>query len=284
MKNRSQKFVFLVISVVVITGLACGAFSRTDPTATEQPLVQFEPPTEVAIIEEPTPTDPPTQEPLPTETSTQEPTPTDTPGPVVEVTEAPQEEDADAPPAWFTENFDGDLSSWTYFLMNGSENNMDLFTDRGRLVFDLRGINQWVYVTYDEYYYSDVRIELKAENLGRNSNNVSLICHYSDRLGWYEFNISNGGLYWIFAYSELEGDWIELARGGSNNVRMGRDVNTYTAVCRENRLALYINGVLEREYVDRRFNMREGLVGFSVASFDVLPILVEVDYFSISYP
>ena len=139
-------------------------------------------------------------------------------------------------------------------------------------------------MTYDEYIYSDVRIDLQAENLGRNTNNVSLICNYSDRLRWYEFNISNGGLYWIYAYSELEGDWIELARGGSKNVRMGRDINTYTAICQGNRLALYINGILEREHVDRRFNMREGLVGFSVSSFDVLPILVEVDYFSISVP
>jgi hypothetical protein len=141
-----------------------------------------------------------------------------------------------------------------------------------------------VYVLYDEYYYSDVRIDVQAENLGKNTNNVSLICNYSDRFGWYEFNITNGGMYSILVYSEIDGDYFTLASGGSTNVRMGRDVNTYTAICQGNQLSLYVNGVFEREHVDTKYNLREGLVGVSVASFEVLPILVELEYFSISVP
>jgi len=199
---------------------------------------------------------------------------------VVEEPEPPEDE----PQAYFIEEFDDDLSSWSYFLMNGDENKMDLYTDYGRLVFDLQGSNQWVYVLYDEYYYSDVRIDVQAENLGKNTNNVSLICNYSDRFGWYEFNITNGGMYSILVYSEIDGDYFTLASGGSTNVRMGRDVNTYTAICQGNQLSLYVNGVFEREHVDTKYNLREGLVGVSVASFEVLPILVELEYFSISVP
>ncbi len=142
----------------------------------------------------------------------------------------------------------------------------------------------YVYVLYDEFYYSDVIIEVYAENLGKNTNNVSLVCNYSDRFGWYEFNISNGGLYDILIYSELDGGYFTLTSGGSKNVRTGRDANYYTAVCQGNQLALYVNGVLEKEFVDRKYNLREGQVGFGVSSFNVLPILVEVDYFAIDQP
>jgi len=55
-------------------------------------------------------------------------------------------------------------------------------------------------------------------------------------------------------------------------------------ICQGNKLSLYINGVLEREFVDTKHKLREGLVGLSVSSFDVLPILVEADYFTISVP
>jgi hypothetical protein len=282
MKNRSHIVVFLLISLFVLVSLACGMLSRTDPTATIQPQEQIEDPVEV--VEEPVVVEVETETPTSTELPTREIPPTETAAPTEEITEEPFEDAEDAPPVFFTEEFDGDIDSWSYFLMNGDESKMDLYTDNSRLVFDLQGQYLWVYVTYDEYIYSDVRIDVNAENLGRNTNNVSLICNYSDRFGWYEFNISNGGLYWIYVYSEIDGDYFTLASGGSKNVRMGRDENTYTAICQGNRLALYINGVLEREHIDTKYNLREGLVGFSVSSFDVLPILVEIDYFSISVP
>lgn len=61
-------------------------------------------------------------------------------------------------------------------------------------------------------------------------------------------------------------------------------MNTYTAICRENEIQLDINGFLEREFVDTRYNLREGQVGVPVSSYDVLPILVNVDYVAISQP
>lgn len=278
MKRTSIKAIFFMISFVVILGLACGTSTPPDPTATVAPEVQVEVPEEptVAVIpvEEvpvvPEPTEPPMRQ-MPT-TEPEEPE-----------AELP-EEYVSEPQAFFVEEFEGDLSSWSYFLMSGDESQMDLLTDYGRLIFDLRGAYQYVYVLYEEFYYDNVRIDVQAENLGKNTNNVSLICNYSDRFGWYEFNISNGGLYDILVYSELDGDYFTLVSGGSKNVRMGRDTNTYTAICQGNKLQLYINGIFEKEFVDRKYNLKDGLVGVSVSSFDVLPILVELDYFAISEP
>jgi hypothetical protein len=266
MQKTAIKTFIIVVSFVAIVGIACGVNGGSDPTATS---VSIEEP------EEPTPTN--TSEPVVMPTATSKPMPTNTTAP-------PTEEVEDEVPAYFTEEFDGDLSSWSYFLMSGDEGDMDLYTDQGYLVFDLQGEQQYVYVVYDEYYYSEVRIDALAENRAKNTNNVSLICNYSDRYGWYEFNVSNGGMWNIFAYSEVDDNYFILDSGGSTHVNMGKDSNVYTAYCIGNRLELYINGHKEAALTDTRFNMSEGQVGISVSSFNVLPIRVEIDYFSISYP
>jgi hypothetical protein len=283
MNHKIFKIIFLFISFFIVVSLACSTSTPPDPTATAEPIPPTEivqEPTEEEIIEEvvtPIATNPPSRQIAPTQ-----PAPPQVEEPVA--TEEEYEFEYTEAQAFYVEEFDGDLSSYSYFLMSGDESEMDLYTDNGRLVFDLRGRNQYVYVLYEEFYYSDVIIEVYAENLGKNTNNVSLVCNYSDRFGWYEFNISNGGLYDILIYSELDGGYFTLTSGGSKNVRTGRDVNVYTAVCRGNQLALYINGVLEKEFTDRKYNLRDGQVGFGVSSFNVLPILVEVDYFAIDDP
>lgn len=278
-----KKFIItlsLMIVFVTIVGLACSLPGRSDPTATPEPEEEEEDDRRSSREE----TEPPTEEPIVTEEVvvpvTEEPAPTEE----VVVTEEQviTEEVVEGPPAWFTEEFDGDWDNWSYFLMNGSTMNMDLYASSDSLVFDLRGENQWVYVLYDPYIYSDVVIEALAENKGKNSNNVSLICNYSDEYGWYEFNITNGGLYDILVYDELEGEYRTLNSGGSVHINTGRNTNVYTAVCMGNYLALYINGYLEKEHTDTIYNLEEGQVGISVSSFDVLPILVEIEYFDIS--
>lgn len=279
MKNPNLKIILISISFVVLVGLACGFSTKADPKETEPPMEPTQAsdaPNEVEpfVVEERQPTEAPKIEPQ-------------------EVDDPPVEDDWDEdftdfiyedPPAFFIEEFDGGLSSWSYFLMNGDESKMDLYTDNGRLVFDLPARNLWVYLLYDEYIYSNVRLDTYAENLGKNTNNVSLICNYSDRFGWYEFVVTNGGKYQILVYSDIDGGYFELASGGSKNLKMGRASNSYTAICQGNYLALYINDILEKEYTDKKFNLNEGLVGLGVSSFDVLPILVEFDYFSISEP
>lgn len=271
---KTIKPIFIFISFIILVGLACSFSSQSDPTATPVVIPATEEVVE-STTEEPASTSTEMVSENPTATVTTEPAPTEE---IIEV------EADDEPPAYFVEEFNNDIPSWSYFLMSGDENKMDLYTDDGYLVFDLEGENQWVYVLYDEYYYPDVRIDVLAENRGKNTNNVSLICNYSDDEGWYEFNISNGGLYDILVYSEIDGDYYSLASGGSTNVITGRAENIYKAICQGNQLALYINGYLEREYTDNRYNLREGQVGISVSSFDVLPILVNIDYFSISLP
>jgi hypothetical protein len=263
-----KPFVFLVV-VIAMVSLAClggGGAPATEP-----------PPPPPA--EEPQQPEQPTQpeEPAP------EPEPEEPPAPVAE--------------EFFKEEFEGGNENWSYFVVDGSKNvpefaeddleDSALYTEDGLLVFDLVGEYQWVYAFYDPYEYKNVSMEVVAENRGVNNNNISLICRYTEREGWYEFNIANNGLYWIYhAIVNPEGKVVysKLADGGSNRVKQGKEINTYAITCEDRTLTLYINGRETRQLDDNRFVLRDGQVGISVSSFDFLPVTVEIDSIEISEP
>lgn len=261
-----KPFVFALV-VMVMVSLACLGSSET-PTVEPPPPQPAEP--------EPTqPEQPP--EPEPTE-------PVELPAPVTE--------------EFFKEEFEGGNENWSYFVVDGSkqvpefegdalEDKSSLYTEDGLLVFDLNNKYQWVYAFYDPYEYKDVSLEVSAENRGVNDNNISLICRYTEGEGWYEFNIANNGLYWIYhAIVNPEGRVVysKLADGGSNKVKQGKEINTYAITCEDRTLTMYINGTETRQLDDNRFVLRGGQVGVSISSFNVLPVKVEIDYIDISEP
>jgi len=47
---------------------------------------------------------------------------------------------------------------------------------------------------------------------------------------------------------------------------------------------LGVNGTEVKTLAERKYKLRDGLVGFGVSSFNSLPVLVEVDNFQISEP
>ena len=207
--------------------------------------------------------------------------------------EQPQETEAPAQASaqeFFKEEFDGDLSNWTYFNVLGSdstnESGLSLETDGGYLVFDISTKQLYTYVTYDPYEYKNVAIALRAENRGTNNNAVTLVCRSSDE-GWYEIAIENSGLYKIWAATYRDnGDIIynKLADGGSTKIKVGKETNEYKMVCKERSITLFINGFETRVYEDNTYVLRDGLVGFSVQSFNDPTVKVEVDWVEISQP
>lgn len=195
--------------------------------------------------------------------------------------EAPTDEPAPQDEAYYTEEFDEAPQNWTYYLLSGDEADFDLYTDGGRLVFDIPGEFVWPYYLYDSYTYTDVRLDMTAENLGNNNNNVSLICRSNDR-GWYEFNVANNGLYNIYRYEIDTDNFHELYSGGVQNLKTGKATNDFTIICEGDRLTLGVNGVEVRTVEDSAYD--EGQVGIGVSSFDLTPVLVEVEYVTISVP
>lgn len=183
---------------------------------------------------------------------------------------------------FFVEEFDfWDASNWAYWLVQGDDEQWDLYAENGALVFDIGGEDLWAYLTYEEYTYTDIRIDVQVKNVGSNNNNVSLICREGPR-GWYEFNIANNGLYWILRYDEQTGDYVQLYNGGSESIRTGKDTNQYTAICDGTQLALYINGVETRVVSDQVLD--DGYAGISVSSFEFVPVIVEFEWLQFSPP
>ena len=185
------------------------------------------------------------------------------------------------------EEFDAYSDWWTYFLAYGNEDYADIYFDGGRLKFDLTDASSdtYAYLMYNEYYYEDVFIHAIAENRGKNSNSVSLICRYDEEKGWYEVNIGSDGLYNIYRFdgSLATGDGYKmLTSGGSNNIHQGKDFNEYTLSCKGNTITLWINGVQTNSVKDNSF--KEGLIGIGVSSYGVVPINVEFEFVEIGQP
>lgn len=287
MRPKSIKTLSAILIVLVLSTLSC-EFSfdlggKKDSTATPEiqqvtsapidPVVQpTEEPTEPAVVP-PTsvpPTDvPPTNVP-PTVAPTEAPIPTDEPV-------------AESEP-YYTEEFDFVPENWYYDVLVGNEDKTDISVAGGNLTFTIEDYDTYAYVFYEDYSYTDVYIEASTVNRGSNENMVTLVCRYSDT-GFYEVNITNGGLYYIYAYVEaMDVGYVTLFNGGSKNINMGLKSNTFAMSCEGNEISLYVNGVRERTVEDNKYNMPEGLIGVGVSSFDAIPVVVAFDYVTIDVP
>jgi hypothetical protein len=262
---RTFRPVLFLAIVLMLVGLACSALAGGGDTPPEQPVV----------------TEEPIQVQLPTEApATEEPTEE------VVVTEAPVAMD------FFTEEFDTPLSSdWSVFtITDPSVSDLDKVSveaEDGNLVWDFDSEYVYYYLFYGGYEYDDVQLDVRSDNLGRNNNNISLICRYDDEVGWYEFNIANNGLYDILFAKVLDNgkiQWNRVANGGSNAIKQGKEVNEYSITCEGEELTLNINGEEVISIKERNYGINSGQVGVSVSSFNVLPVLIEMDWIKISQP
>lgn len=257
-----------IVSLLFIVGMACGGSA---PSTQAPP-----PPTqEVQVI----PTNPPPQ-------------PTEEPPTEAAPTEVVTEEPASQAQQFFTEEFDtplsGDWSTFTITDPNVSDlEKVTVEAEDGNLVWNFDSEYVYYYLFYNAFEYEDVKVEARVDNRGKNNNSVSLICRYDEEVGWYEFNIANNGLYDILYAEVLDNgkiSWNRIANGGSNAIKQGKDVNEYSAACEGEELTLTINGDEVISIDERKYSLRSGQAGISVSSFNVLPILIEMDWLRISEP
>jgi hypothetical protein len=208
------------------------------------------------------------------------------------VTVAPTEAPVSNGQQFFTEEFDSPLSSdWETLTVTGSDkadaDKVTVEPKDGRLIWDFESEYVYYYLFYTAFEYEDVRIDVRADNRGKNNNSISLICRYDPEVGWYEFNIANNGLYNII-YAEVNSNgkigYKTITDGGSNDIKQGKDVNEYGISCKGDELTLYINGEEVKSLPERKYSLQSGRVGVSVSSFNVVPILIEMDWIKISEP
>lgn len=190
-------------------------------------------------------------------------------------------------PAFFTEEFgaDFDAAHWQQFTLGkGSPSQLVVQQEDGHLLFDIGSDDLYVYYMYKPYTYRNTSIKLNAQNLGRNNNNVSLVCRMHDESKWYEFSVTNSGLWTLFAFDQI---YHILGSGGTNLLRPEREENEYGMVCQDDKIQLFINGQEIKTVQDTRFGFQEGYAGFNISSvqgYSVLPITVQVNRFEIALP
>jgi hypothetical protein len=266
---KTLRPLLFIVSMLLIVGLACSFGSQT--------------PTQAPTPEQPVQVNSPTSAPEPTEAPPTEIPPTEAPA-----TEPPAPEGQQ----FFTEEFDNPLSSdWNVFTITDPNlsdlEKVTVEADGGNLVWNFDSEYVYYYLFYNAFEYEDVKVEARADNRGKNNNSVSLICRYDENVGWYEFNIANNGLYDILYAEVLDNGkikWNRVANGGSNAINQGKEINEYSATCQGEELTLHINGDEVISIKDKTYGLRSGLAGVSVSSFDVLPILIEMDWIRISEP
>ena len=277
MSPKSIKTLSAILVVLVLLTLSC-EFSfdvggKKDGTTTPEIQQVTSAPAESVVEPTQSPTEAPPVAPTaipPTAVPTQPPMPTDEPI-------------AQSEP-YYTEEFDYVPDNWYYEVLVGNEDKADISVADGKLTFTIEDYDTYAYVFYEDYTYTNVYIEASTINRGSNDNMVTLVCRYSDS-GFYEVNITNGGLYDIYAYVEaMDMGYIRLYNGGSRNINMGMKSNTFAMSCEGNEIKLWVNGVLERTVEDNKYGLPEGLIGVGVSSFDATPVIVAFDYVYIDVP
>jgi len=183
---------------------------------------------------------------------------------------------------YFSYDIDHDIYEWDYFLTNGDPSGVITVLKNGKLKITINSLDTYAYYIYNNLEAEDVRLDIRVANLGTNNNNVSLICRHS-ALGWYEFKIASNGLYWIYQYDPTLSDpYKQLWNGDSSSINLGKEDNEYTSICKGDQLRLLINGIEGISITDQA--LTSGGIGFSVSSYNVTPIVVDIDNFTASVP
>lgn len=115
--------------------------------------------------------------------------------------------------------------------------------------------------------YEDVRIEADVELVGgTNYTYIALTCRASQD-GEYVFFMDTGGYWQIGKYVYGDSSRYErLAEGSSTKIKVAKNPNHVTAVCRGSTLTMFVNGDEAGSVEDSHFT--SGIVGIGVETFD----------------
>lgn len=247
-----RPFIFIA-SMILIFGLACSMVQQTAPSVAPQ-----------------------TEEPV-------QPLPTEEAAPREEA--SPTEALVTSAGPYFTEEFESD-PQWYYKLFQADEKSdpekATYSFDSSHMIFDIQDPNLYMYYIYEGDSYEKVRLDIKVENRGVNTQQVGLICQFSDD-GWYEWVVQSDGRWELYAVSD---GYHRMHNGASNYIKQGKDVNEYSMSCVGKEISFFVNGEEPKgsPYIDRKYAFRDGKIGFSISSLRATPVLIEVDWLQVSEP
>jgi S1-C subfamily serine protease len=186
----------------------------------------------------------------------------------------------------YTDEFDS-VENWVYWVQRGSEDGFTQEAQDGKFRTHITDEETYVYYRYEGLIFTDVRLDTRVENLGANTNFTGLFCRYSDD-GWYEVDILSSGEFAFYYYDTLSGTgYHQLYSGASTLIKLGKDINDYSLVCKGEDLILGINGTEVKSISMKTGDfpvLRDGQAGLFVSSENIIPVIIEFDYFYASVP
>jgi hypothetical protein len=223
-----------------------------------------------------------TPAPLPSPTATFPPTPipvTDTPAPTPTIASSPTPF-----PRFFINEFDSALDGWA-ILQAGNDFVPTIKTENSTLILQMDSPYSWAYAIYGAESYANVNVETNFENRGGSPSSVGLVCRYSEENGWFEYNVSTDG-----TYNLLYGLWLDvgianylpITDGTSNLIQPSGAAQQMSLLCSGTALTLSINGTVVRSIDVARYELTEGKVGLTAASYENTPIIAALDWVKVS--
>lgn len=227
---------------------------------------------------------PPTRSLFPTSTPPASPT-------IIPATFTPEPTSTPAPsptpfPRLFTNEFDSSLEGWV-MLQAGNESVPHARNENSSLILQMESAYTWLYALYGPQDYSNIRVDTEFTNRALTPASAGLICRYSEADGWFEYNVSTDG-----TYNVLYGRWLSvgipeylpITDGSSKEIQPSGAAQKIGLACSDTTLMLYINDDLLRQVDVSRYELTEGKVGLTAASYENIPIVVGFDRVTVSEP
>jgi len=187
-------------------------------------------------------------------------------------------------PQYFTADFDASLAGWV-ILQAGNDAAPNVSVENNTLRLQMDSPYTWLYALYNSFEYEDVHIETEFINNALTPASAGLICRYSETDGWLEYNVSTDG-----AYNVLYGRWLSVGitdylpviDGLSKEVKQSGKIQQISMTCSDTILRLYINGTIIRTVDVSSYELGEGKVGITASSYESTPVVVAINWVTIS--
>jgi len=213
-------------------------------------------------------------------------TPPPAPAPITPTPElTPTREPSPTPlPRYFNTQFDSSLAGWV-ILQAGNDAVPNIKTENDSLLLQMDSPYTWLYALYGAQDYADVHIETQFQNRAGTPAAIGLICRYSEKYGWFEYNISTDGTYSVLYGKWLSvgvADYLPILTASSKDIQPSGATQQIGLICSGTTLSLYINEVLIRRVDVERYKLTEGKVGMTAASFENTPVIAAFDQVTVS--
>lgn len=189
-------------------------------------------------------------------------------------------------PRFFTNEFDSSLAGWV-ILQAGNDAVPNIKTENSNLILQMDSVYTWLYLLYGAQDYKGIRIDTQFENQAGSPSSIGLICRYSESDGWFEYNASTDGTYNVLYGHWLANgivDYLPILSASSKTIGPSGTPQEIGLICSDTTLELYIDQQLIRKVDVSRYELLEGKIGVTAASFENTPVIAAFDWVKVSEP